>query len=81
MEAFLLFLTTSFLHEEPTFLTFCQPELFVNKHFQILKPAQMEIQKDALRTVTLKCPCESLIQIKEHLPFFLTVEYLVYEDW
>lgn len=31
MDAFPLFLTSSFVHEKPIFLAFCQPEFFVNK--------------------------------------------------
>lgn len=38
MEAFLLFLTSSFVHEKPIFLAFCQPEFFVNKHMLPTSP-------------------------------------------
>lgn len=53
MEAFLLFLNHSFLHEKPILLAFCQPESFINKYIQIPRAVKMEIHKDVLKTVTL----------------------------
>ena len=63
-EASLLFFASSFLQKKPVLLAFCQPEPSVHKYFQILRPVKMEVHKDALRTINLKCFCESFIQIK-----------------
>ena len=69
MEASQLFFASSFLQKKPILLAFCQPEPSVHKYFQILRPVKMEAHKDALRTINLKCFCESFIQIKQWLLF------------